>query len=126
MGVTIEKKVMLTAIDSESTFSDYKFSVMRRIIHNVEVVEKGHDTACWEWQGGTSGDSESTRGHGYGRISVHGHMAAVHRVMWSLVHGYLPAKKQIDHKCKNRLCCNPQHLQMVTHKQNQKLRDKRS
>ncbi len=46
---------------------------------------------------------------------------AVHRVMFTNEHGYVPGKKQIDHKCRNRLCVNPDpdHLEMVTHKRNQ-------
>ena len=104
--------------------SDIKQKTLDRIVSNVKFVFTDYGI-CWEWQGSTSGDSDSTRGHGYGRISIHGHTAAVHRVMWSLVHGYLPAKKQVDHKCENRICCNPKHLQMVTHKQNQRLKGKR-
>ena len=75
---------------------------------------------CWIWQGPTSGDG---RGGGYGRMSLNGQTVAVHRVMFTHVHGFVPGKKQIDHTCRNRLCCNPDHLEMVTHKQNQKRRD---
>ncbi len=97
--------------------SSIKEAVLFKIISNVKV-----EGNCWIWQGQTSGNKEQTRGHGYGRISVHGHTSAVHRVMWTLVHGYIPAKKQVDHICSNRLCCNPDHLEMVTHKENQRRR----
>jgi hypothetical protein len=75
---------------------------------------------CWIWDGPCSGNG---RGGGYPRMNLNGQTVAVHRVMWTNVHGYIPSKKQIDHKCKNRMCVNPDHLEMVTHKENQRRRD---
>lgn len=57
-------------------------------------------------------------------MSLDGQTVAVHRVVYTNFFGYIPGKKQIDHKCKNRKCCNPDHLEMVTHKENQKRRRK--
>lgn len=81
-------------------------------------------TGCWTWQGPTSGSNG--RGAGYPRMNLNGTTVAVHLVMFTNEHGLIPHKKQIDHKCRNRLCVNPdpEHLEMVTHKQNQKRRDK--
>lgn len=56
-------------------------------------------------------------------MSLDGQTVAVHRVMWTNVHGFIPGKKQIDHKCRQRMCVNPDHLEMVTHKENQRRRD---
>lgn len=53
-------------------------------------------------------------------MSLYGSTAAVHRVMYINHYGFVPNKKQIDHKCENRLCVNPEHLEMVTHKENQR------
>ena len=72
---------------------------------------------CWIWQGSHSGEG---RGGGYPRMSLDGHTVAVHRVVYDWFFGYIPGKKQIDHKCKRRMCVNPDHLEMVTHKENQK------
>lgn len=99
--------------------TNHRWDVLNRLLDNVLIDP---ETECWEWQGATSGDKENGRGWGYGRISVHGHTSAVHRVVWSMIHGYLPPSKHIDHKCNNRICCNPQHLELVTHKQNQRRR----
>jgi len=74
---------------------------------------------CLEWAGSTSGDG---RGGGYGRVSIDGGTMAVHRVIWIIFNGPIPPKKQIDHRCKNRRCWKPSHLEMVTHKENQKRR----
>lgn len=56
-------------------------------------------------------------------MSFEGSTAAVHRVIYSVVYGPIPPKKQVDHECNNRLCCNPLHLTHTTHKRNQRLRD---
>lgn len=49
-----------------------------------------------------------------------GQTVAVHLVMWTNEHGYIPGKKEIDHYCRNRLCFrpDPEHLQLVTRKRN--------
>ncbi len=91
-----------------------RFDIIGKIVANTKRKNE-----CLLWQGPTSGDG---RGGGYGRMSLNGQTVAVHRVMFTCVFGYIPSKKQIDHKCRNRLCVNPDHLEMVTHKQNQKRR----
>ncbi|KAB2656286.1 HNH endonuclease [Brucella tritici] len=81
-------------------------------------------SGCWNWTGPTSGSSG--RGHSYPRMSLDGQTVAVHRVMFTNVHGYVPGRKQIDHLCKNRCCVNPDHLEMVTQKTNCARRDGRA
>lgn len=75
----------------------------------------GEHAPCWVWKGPTSGGG---RGGGYGRMSLDGATVAVHRTMFVVECGPIPPRKQIDHTCGNRLCCNPAHLEMVTHKEN--------
>lgn len=82
------------------------------------------DTGCHIWTGPTSGDTG--RGKGYPRMNLDGQTVAVHRVVYTNEHGYIPGRKQIDHDCNNRLCVNIKHLFMTTHKKNQKLRAKRA
>lgn len=90
----------------------------QRIIDKVmKRVKRCPDTGCWEWQGPTSGNG---RGGGYGRMSLDGQTVAVHLVVFCHYHGYIPGKKQIDHTCENRRCCNPDHLDLVTHLENQR------
>lgn len=59
-------------------------------------------------------------------MSLDGQTVAVHLVVFTNKNGFILGKKQIDHKCNQRMCVNEDHLQMVTHKKNQKLRVKRS
>ena len=102
--------------------------IIQRILNRVKVEYHGYTIngkpdACHIWQGPTSGTG---RGGGYGRMSLNGITVAVHIVMFTCFFGYIPPKKQVDHKCNIRLCCNPDHLEMVTHLKNQKRRASRA
>lgn len=57
-------------------------------------------------------------------MSLDGQTVAVHLVVFTHYHGYIPSKKQVDHVCKQRRCCNPEHLELVTHRQNQRRKNK--
>ena len=92
-------------------------------IEDTGFVLDDKPSPCHLW---TGPDSGTGRGGGYGRMSLDGQTVAVHLVVYTHYYGYIPGKKQIDHKCNQRLCCNPAHLQMVTHLKNQRLRAKRT
>lgn len=96
-------------------------AIMDKIVRRLRVDPQ---TGCHLWTGPTSG----TRGRGrnYPRMSLDGQTVAVHIVVYCHYYGYLPSKRQVDHTCRNRLCCNPAHLEGVTHLQNQKRRRKAS
>ncbi len=103
-------------IDELKACCDRRVSILAKVLSRVRVDPQ---TECWGWTGPTSGDG---RGGGYARMSLDGQTVAVHRVMATLFMGYIPGKKQVDHTCRNRLCVNPEHLEIVTHKRNQKRR----
>ncbi len=87
------------------------------------------ETGCWIWTGPTSGGPDRPTGYGYGRFSCDGGTMSTHIAMWVCDHGPIPPRKQLDHACHprpNRLCCNPDHLKLVTHKRNCRLRDERN
>jgi hypothetical protein len=95
-------------------------SIRQRILACVEIVDTGHETPCHIWTGGDSGDG---RGGGYPRMKLNDRTCAVHIVSFTNEFGYVPRNKQIDHNCRQRLCVNPDHLEMVSHIENQKRRD---
>lgn len=95
----------------------------RCAIEDTGFILDGNPSPCHLWQGPTSGTG---RGGGYGRMSLHGQTVAVHLVAYTHYYGYIPGKKQIDHLCNQRLCCNPAHLEMVTHLRNQRRRASRA
>jgi hypothetical protein len=102
---------------------DRRNDILKRIAARTVVENRGFDTDCWIWTGPTSG---SGRGGGYARMCLNDTTVAVHKVSFTNAYGYIPPGKQIDHRCTNRLCVNPEHLMLVTHKRNQELRAKRA
>ena len=107
---------------------DRRTAIIEKIAARCDIVDMGYHldgkpSPCHLWTGPTSGTG---RGGNYGRMSLDGQTVATHIVAYTHYFGFIPGKKQIDHKCTNRLCCNPAHLEMVTHKQNQRRRDERS
>jgi hypothetical protein len=39
-------------------------------------------------------------------------------VAWELARGPIPEGLEIDHLCRRRLCVNPRHMAVVTHREN--------
>lgn len=104
--------------------------ILTRIKSNCIEVDRGfvldgEPSFCLEWQGATSGEGNGA-GRGYGRVSINGCTSAVHRVVATHYFGFIPLRRDVDHKCNNRLCCNPYHLEIVTPKENHRRRVRRS
>lgn len=62
--------------------------IRNKIMSRVVIDEV---TGCWLWTGPTSGDEG--RGAGYPRMSLGGQTVAVHLVMWTNEHGYIPGRR---------------------------------
>ncbi|MCS6570291.1 HNH endonuclease [Curtobacterium flaccumfaciens pv. flaccumfaciens] len=75
-------------------------------------VEKGRD--CWLWLGG--------KRSGYGLFWLGDRHVSAHRLSWLLDGRELPTNLMLDHLCFDRACVNPEHLRVVTNKQNQEHR----
>ena len=67
--------------------------------------------SCWIWLGGKTTN-------GYGTVRYKGKTNYIHRLVYTLVKGPIPIGLQIDHLCRVRLCCNPDHLEAVTQREN--------
>lgn len=67
---------------------------------------------CWIWGGGTLSDS------GYGRLERKTGSVLVHRFTYETFIGPVPDDLELDHLCRVRKCCNPAHLEPVTHRVN--------
>lgn len=80
------------------------------------------NTGCVLWFGSTAGMME------YGKIGVSEYVDGEHRkhtrmahvVAWELKHGPVPVGLELDHKCKTPCCINDEHLEPVTHRENQR------
>lgn len=64
-------------------------------------------TNCWNWAGPKAPN-------GYGFYSDGDYKTNAHRAMWEEFKGEIPKGLTLDHKCRNRLCVNPEHLEIVT------------
>ena len=76
-------------------------------------MEPDSRTGCWLWFG-------TTTPTGYGQIGVRGKTRYAHRVMYEAHRGPIPDGLEIDHRCRVRHCVNPEHLELVTHRENQR------
>ena len=77
---------------------------------------------CWQWTGSTCGLPK----HRYGQIRIGSLLApqapsgrvTAHRFAYWIVRGPIPNGLEPDHVCENKLCVNPSHLELVTHREN--------
>jgi HNH endonuclease len=77
------------------------------ILARIRVTDAG----CWEWLKGKGW-------MGYGKTRHNSRTRPVHLVTYELFVGPIPEGKQLDHLCKNVICCNPAHLEPVTPREN--------
>lgn len=77
------------------------------VAHRISIEASG----CWLWTGARSGS-------GYGNLWANGRNALAHRVVWESLVGPIPPGLTLDHLCRNQLCVNPDHLEVVTTKVN--------
>lgn len=74
-------------------------------------VEQGDPDKCWFWNG-------TQNGAGYGSLSCNGKSVMAHRFSYALHNGDIPSGIVVMHLCDNPLCCNPNHLELGTYKDN--------
>lgn len=65
--------------------------------------------SCWLWKG-------TPRPDGYCTFGIA--KRYIHRIAYELYKASIPENLILDHLCRNRACCNPDHLEPVTHKIN--------
>lgn len=78
----------------------------QRIRNKFFIEENG----CWTWTG-------SLRG-GYGRIYWNRTLRQADRIIYEFLHEKIPAGLELDHKCFNKACVNPNHVEPVTPQEN--------
>ena len=68
------------------------------------------DSGCWNWTG--------CRARGYGKFGINGRWTLTHRWLYQQMVGPIAAGLEPDHLCRNPACCNVEHLELVSHREN--------
>ncbi len=63
---------------------------------------------CWLWTGAYTGDPP------YGLHKQKGNRGRAHRFVYEALVGPIPDGMTIDHLCRQTMCVNPEHLEVVT------------
>lgn len=74
-----------------------------RFVSQIEYVE---ETGCWLWTGYRDAN-------GYGQFSIAGRAYWAHRIAYLHWKGPLRDGDQVDHRCCEPSCVNPEHLVRV-------------
>lgn len=69
------------------------------------------NSGCWLWFG-------CLDKRGYGRFGWAKKVPRSHQVSYLVLVGSIPEGLELDHLCKTQACCNPDHLEPVTHTEN--------
>jgi hypothetical protein len=67
---------------------------------------------CWEW-------TASRYRTGYGIFWFNEKRTGAHRAAYAMFVGSIPEGADIHHRCENRRCVNPEHLQALSRKEHQ-------
>lgn len=76
-------------------------------------VDKTAPGGCWVWTGTKWGGYGKTWTDASPRKRIFSHVRA-----YQMLVGPVPEGMDLDHLCRNRACCNPAHLEPVTHHEN--------
>lgn len=88
----------------------FEEKIKYNISQTLDKMYKG--TYCWIWQKYCNPD-------GYGVVGGPNKSTfRTHRLTYCIFKGPLTEGLEIDHLCRNRACCNPDHLEEVTHQEN--------
>ena len=68
-------------------------------------------SGCWNWMA-------SKNEKDYGRFWDGTRVVMAHRFLWEQINGVIPEGFELDHLCRNTACVNPQHLEVVTRREN--------
>ena len=78
-----------------------------KIFKKIDMPD--NEVECWQWTG-----SINSQGYGYYKASM------IHRVIYEMLVGSIAEGMVINHRCENRTCVSPHHLECVTQSDNVK------
>lgn len=89
-----------------------EINIIIRLINKIYV----NDYGCWIW----TAYYKERFGFSYGWMRYNGKSENAHRVSYKVFKGEILDGFEIDHLCRNTLCINPDHLEVVVHAENMK------
>lgn len=87
---------------------EYDMNTLKRMSNRWDMEE---ETGCWVWR-------PPLHNTGYSQITVRRKKTSGHRAAYMLLKGEIPHDMVIDHLCRTRACVNPEHMELVTNKEN--------
>jgi len=81
-----------------------------------QVQKSKEKDGCWIW---TASQNRKNK-PGYGILWYRGTRELAHRFSYRLHKGKITKGMFLDHLCRNTMCVNPDHLEIVTHAENMK------
>jgi hypothetical protein len=98
--------------------SNFKRTKIPKVVFSQEMREyiamrtRADENGCWIWLGAIT--------HGYGVLghNSYGNRSLAHRASYVAHKGAVPAGLCLDHLCRVRACCNPDHMEPVSHRIN--------
>jgi hypothetical protein len=79
--------------------------------HIEDKIFTEPNSGCWLW-------TANQLPRGYGQLKYKRRCSYSHRVVYEILVGPIPKGLHIDHLCRTPSCCNPDHLEPVTHLEN--------
>ena len=87
-----------------------QFSSLKTKLDSHDVDENG----CWIYRG-------CTNNYGYCLIMVNKKLQYAHRLSYEFYKGTIPEGMTVDHTCFNRRCINPDHLRLLSNRDNARI-----
>lgn len=109
---------------TEKNFKERLKLISKTIEYVLANVNVGPEDECWEWKGRITRTHSRLTGPSYFRPVVSAfcpmhstdrkQKAYAYRVVYELAVGPIPEGMTVDHTCFNPLCCNPNHLRLLS------------
>jgi hypothetical protein len=87
-----------------------RFASFVNLAGPVPLIRGVHGN-CHQWTGSTDQDD-------YARFWLDGRNTRAYHYAYEQAHGPRPDGHDVDHRCRNRACVNPDHLRALTHRDN--------
>ncbi len=77
----------------------------------LQKISPEPNSGCWLWEGAWTTA-------GYGSMTLNYKRYYPHIYCYELANGPVPDGLELDHLCRMRCCCNPEHVEPVIHAEN--------